>query len=103
MGTILNNYLGQVGNQNKKFFHVRATERRERNMIRWIRKASVIWLSEHEDIAVSFLEHLLYVLEEAKSINIDHVLKYVDPKVTSDVNALLLISYSIKEFSDALK
>ncbi|XP_073362809.1 uncharacterized protein [Aegilops tauschii subsp. strangulata] len=91
-----------AGHRNSRFFHMRASMRRRKNLIKALQKPDgevTTELTEMQQMALEFYKQL-YTSEGV--VGIQDVLQHVPLKVTAEMNASLLAPYVAKEVRSAL-
>ena len=90
------------GDKNTHFFHLRASNRRRKNLIKSLQKQDgqlTEELTEMQQMALDFYK-TLYTSEGVEGL--DDVLQHVPVKVTQAMNDMLMAPYDEKEVKTAL-
>ncbi|KAL8476664.1 hypothetical protein ACS0TY_029089 [Phlomoides rotata] len=91
------------GDRNTPFFHLKATQRRERNTIHRIKMEKWEWMTENEGIVAVLREYYSELFTSIAHCNMHLVLEAVEPKVTREMNEFLTQPYTSGEIKRALK
>jgi hypothetical protein len=92
----------KFGDQNSKFFHASANQRRKANIITQISdEAGQVWTSQ-DDIAVAFVGYFQRLFTAEAPTNMQKVLSAVKRKVTPTMNNFLLREFTGEEVNEAL-
>lgn len=91
------------GDRNTKFFHLRASQRRRKNLIKNLRKSNGEFTSDEREMGemtTNFFYRNFYTLEDTR--NMEAVLDSVPVKVSAEMNEGLMAPFTEKEIKDAL-
>lgn len=80
------------GDENTKYFHHKASQRKKRNYILGVHDSNGVWKTEQEDleeIVISFYSELFSSTNSSTS-NLDEALEGITKKVTDETNQKLL-------------
>jgi hypothetical protein len=92
----------KFGDQNSKFFHASANQRRKANIITQISdEAGQVWTSQ-DDIGVAFVGYFQRLFTAEAPTNMQKVLSAVKRKVTPTMNNFLLREFTGEEVNEAL-
>ncbi|XP_024195894.1 uncharacterized protein LOC112199065 [Rosa chinensis] len=92
----------KLGDNNTKFFHQSATQRRQRNRILRLRNANGLWLDSDMSIADTFLQYYKQLFSTSGPRNLADILLLVDPVVTPAMNDNLLAPVTLDEVKQAI-
>lgn len=90
------------GDRNTRYFHLKASWRARKNLIKKLRRSDGMMCSKEEElgeIARSFFRDL-YTKDE--SLNPGELLNMFEPKITDEMNGMLTKPFTDEEISDAL-
>ncbi|KAL3826043.1 hypothetical protein ACJIZ3_022072 [Penstemon smallii] len=92
------------GDKNTKFFHAKASSRRRVNTIHGLRNSEGIWCEKDEDLERIVAEYFekIFTSSSPSLSTLEAVLGAVEPKVTREINADLLRTFSALEVKKAL-
>lgn len=90
------------GDQNTKYFHMKATGRRRRNMIRGIRSDTGEWVIDHDEITSTAVEYFTQLFTSATSGSSETVLDSLDGRVTESMNSMLRKDFTQEEVRTAM-
>ncbi|XP_004305638.1 PREDICTED: putative ribonuclease H protein At1g65750-like [Fragaria vesca subsp. vesca] len=87
------------GDRNSKFFHKKASNRKKRNRIKGLRDEHGVWQENPEGIEGVVIQyfHKLFSRHEPNILAQEMVLQAVHPRVTPEINQILLNPYSTEE------
>ena len=82
----------QAGDKNTKFFHQRASQRRQRNQIIGVFNVEDNWCTDDNEIAnvAENYFHNLFTTTHPDRTIMENVLDSVDRRITNDMNGILL-------------
>ena len=92
----------QYGDQNTPFFHAWATHRRRVNQIRVIKYMEGREWKKPEEIGLAFCNFYQKLFSAGETRRITESLQYVEPRMTVEMNAMLLRTYTTEEVELAL-
>lgn len=90
------------GDKNTKIFHLKASNRRRRNLIHGIRTQDNRWVEDIADIAQVATSYFKGMFTEGTSDRMEECLNAVQQKVTDDMKEILTREYSEDEIKAAL-
>ena len=90
------------GDKNTKFFHSKASQRRRRNWIQGIKNSEEVWVKDGEDITRVALDYFDNLFQAGACDKTNECLSAVTPKVTPDMQQILVSDFSAKEIKTAL-
>ena len=90
------------GDKNTKFFHLKVSQRRQRNLIQGIMDPQGNWLEELEDVAKVAVQYFNDMFSSGPCTRIDECLEAVPQKVTLDMQQALSYDFIAKEIKVAL-
>ena len=90
------------GNKNTKNFHLKASQRRQRNLIQGIMDPQGKWLEELEDVARVVVQYFNDLFSSGPFARIDECLEVVPQKVTIDMQQALSCDFTVDEIEAAL-
>lgn len=91
------------GDQNTKYFHGVATQRKRKNFIKGVRDSDGQWQIEEEVLSGVFVDFYTKLFSSSDVTEIDQVLEGVQKVVTDDMTAELQKPYSKEEVDVAIK
>ncbi|XP_075640297.1 uncharacterized protein LOC142612050 [Castanea sativa] len=91
------------GDRNTTFFHTKASNRHQRNIITRIKDANNVWLEEEEIMRRTFVEYFTELFTSSQVDVSVEVLEVVQSKVTDRMNSLLLQEFQAHDVEKALK
>lgn len=92
----------KYGDQNTKYFQCRAMERNKKIFILGIENEQGDWIEAEKQIGEMFISYYSKIFSMAKPIELESVLKGVQPRVTEVMNTELLKPFRMKEVQLAL-
>ncbi|XP_061993315.1 uncharacterized protein LOC133711169 [Rosa rugosa] len=92
----------KLGDNNTKFFHQSATQRRQRNRILRLRNANGLWLDSDMSIADTFLQYYKQLFSTSGARNLADILLLFDPVVTPAMNDNMLAPVTLDEVKQAI-
>ena len=90
------------GDKNTKIFHLKVSQRRQRNLIQGIMDPQGNWLEELEDVAKVVVQYFNDMFSSSPCTRIDECLEAVPQKVTLDMQQALSYDFIAKEIKVAL-
>ena len=90
------------GDNNTKFFHAKASQRRRRNFIQGIKNHEDVWVEEVEEIAGVATRYFEDIFKAGECDSLEECLAVVHPKVSPDMRDMLSSEYSQEEIKAAL-
>ena len=90
------------GDKNTKFFHAKASQKRQRNFIQGLKNHDDIWVEEEEEIASVATRFFENIFKASDCDRLEECLAAVHPKVSPDMQDILSSEYSTKEIKAAL-
>ena len=93
----------QSGDQNTKFFHGTATQRKRRNFIRGVRDEGGVWQNDEGVFSNLFIDYYTSLFTSSGSQELDRVLEGGQEVVTEEINASLAMEYKLEEVVAAIK
>lgn len=91
-----------AGDRNTKFFHMRASMRRKKNMIKALKNSLGAVVQDPYDLKELAQEFYKSLYTSEGVNNMEEVLRHVPCKVTPDMNSVLLAPYTESEVKAAL-
>jgi hypothetical protein len=91
------------GDQNTKFFHACANQRRSANKIRMVRDMGGITRESHEAIGKAFVDYFSCLFTSEQPANVAECLEFLPSKISAEMNARLLRPFTSDEVGIALK
>ena len=82
------------GDNNTKYFHDVATQRKRKNFIKGIQDDEGVWQLEEEMVSSIFVDFYTRLFTSSNAHDIDRVLEGVNKVVSDSMNANLLMPYS---------
>ena len=92
----------KAGDKNTKFFHQRASQRRQKNNISGIFDGGGVWPESEKGIARATKSYFHELFKSTNPSDMNNVLNSVDKVVTPELNHNLLQNYTTKEVYHAL-
>jgi hypothetical protein len=93
----------QHGDNNTKYFHMKASQRRKRNKITELKDCSGKSWREHTDIERILLDHFNMLFQKQQTQNIASTVEVVKDKLSQDMKEYLGTSFSELEVYNAIK
>ena len=90
------------GDRNTKFFHSKASQRRQRNYIEGIKNANGVWVEEVEEVAELAFDYFMNIFTAGTCDKMEECLNTVNHKITNDMLELLFRQYGSEEVKAAL-
>ena len=90
------------GDKNTIFFHLKVSQRRQRNLIQGIMDPQGNWLEELEDVAKVAVQYFNDMFSSGPCTRIDECLEAIPQKVTLDMQQALSYDFIAKEIKVAL-
>ncbi|KAK9993931.1 hypothetical protein SO802_023634 [Lithocarpus litseifolius] len=91
------------GDNNTKYFHAVATQRKRLNFIKGIQDVDGVWQSDEGIVSKIFVEFYTRLFSSSNVQDLDRVLEGVQRAVTESMNAELIKPYSREEVDAAVK
>ena len=91
------------GDKNTRFFHSKATQRRQRNYIKGLYDEKGQWCTHPSrvvDIVIKFYQKLF---TSSETVNLDEILEQIPIVVTEEMNSELLKEFIAEKVENALK
>lgn len=96
------NYL-RFGDKNTRFFHITATQRRQRNLILRLKNEQDEWISHPKGISAIIRNHFSDIFSDPiHSCNFDNVLRSTSNKISAEQNVRLCRGICIEEIKSAV-
>jgi hypothetical protein len=93
----------RAGDQNTRFFHGRASQRRRRNRIVGLRDEDGNWRDSSEEVVAILTRYYESIFQTSLPDQIDNAVRYVPNVITQSMNANLDREFSASEVDQALK
>ena len=93
----------QCGDQNTKFFHGSATQRKRRNFIKGLKDAKGAWHEDEDHISSMFTAYIVELFMSSNPHDLYRVLDGVQNVVTDDMRADLAKQYLMEKVEFAIK
>ena len=90
------------GDRNTKFFHSKASQRRQRNFIEGIKNDNGVWVKEVEDVAEVAFGYFMNIFNVGTCDRMEECLSTVNHKTTNDMLEMLSRPFSSEEVKAAL-
>lgn len=92
------------GDRNTRWFHKKASMRKQRNSIFGIKDSNGSWKEHPEDVQSVFVNYFteLFSSSNPSYVNIENVVCHIAPSVTPDMNDMLLALYLEEDVKKAL-
>ena len=90
------------GDKNTRFFHSKASQRKQRNHIQSIKNAEDVWVEEESDIAGVALEYFETLFKAGTCERLEECLNGVNSKITPDMQQVLSSMFCAEEVKTAL-
>lgn len=90
------------GDRNTKYFHMKATGRKRRNMIRGVRKENGEWVCDHGKIVEASLEYFTGLFTTMSPSSFDEALEGIGVRVTAGMNDMLNKPFDYEEVKTAI-
>ena len=90
------------GDKNTRFFHLKASQRKQRNHIQSIKNAEDVWVEEESDIAGVALEYFETLFKAGTCERLEECLNGVNSKITPDMQQVLSSMFCAEEVKTAL-
>ena len=90
------------GDQNSKFFHAVASQRKRRNEIQKLQDSDGGWYSQQSDLERVATDYFQLMFTSASTSSVQHVINHVREVVTSDMNDMLLAKFTHDKVKRAL-
>lgn len=90
------------GDRNTRYFHQKASNRRQKNNIKGLFDKSGNWLTSPGDIEQIVVSYFTSMFNSKGEVLFDSILSAVPRRVTPEMNQLLVAEYSDTEIKDAL-
>jgi hypothetical protein len=91
------------GDQNTKFFHQKASQRRRKNKIEAIKDPRDILHTEQEEIENIFIDHFQQLFSSQDTTNISETVQVVNNKLDQKMHDYLNMEYTRDEVTTAIK
>jgi hypothetical protein len=91
------------GDQNTRFFHGRASQRRRRNKIVGLRDNSRVWKEDKDEVVRIVIRYYETIFRSSQPIQIDEVVAHVPQVVSQSMNDILIREFTGVEVEEALK
>jgi hypothetical protein len=92
----------KAGDQNTRYFHYRATQRRRRNYINWIRDSNGSWTTCPSQVPSHFVNSYSKLFTTSLPNQIEQVVDGIPQVVTPEMNKLLTRDFGAIEVSEAI-
>ena len=83
------------GDKNSKFFHLKASQRRQKNLIQGIMDTEGRWLEDIDDVAGVAVQYFNHLFSRGPCPRIEECLEAVPHKVTSEMQQILTDEFKI--------
>ena len=90
------------GDRNTKFFHSKASQRRQMSYIEGIKNANGVWVEEVEEVAEVASDYFMNIFTAGTCDRMEECLNIVNHKITDDMLEVLSRPYSSEEIKAAL-
>jgi hypothetical protein len=90
------------GDQNSKYFHTVATERKKMNKIKRLRREDGSVVEEEEAMREVATNYFMKLFTSHAGTRMEELLGHIDPRVTQLMNEMLCKEFTVKEVEEAL-
>lgn len=90
------------GDRNTRFFHQRASNRKQRNYVKGLRDNTGRWREDEQGLQSVVLDYFTHLFTSSASGSEGEIIDAVESRVTPDMNNLLLTDYCDAEIHEAV-
>ena len=91
------------GDQNTRYFHSKATQRRCQNYVYRLKNNSGMWTSTQDQVPPIFIDYYQSLFTTVNPAHVEQVAECITPMVTAEMNRALMKEFTSEEIFKALK
>ncbi|KAI5351664.1 hypothetical protein L3X38_004555 [Prunus dulcis] len=92
----------KAGDKNTSYFHQKATNRRRRNIIKGLEDSNGCWRTSRRGITSIVTDYFGDLFRSSGPSRMEEILSALEPKVTADMQQVLIADFSYQEIKDAV-
>jgi hypothetical protein len=93
----------KAGDQNTRYFHCRATQRKRRNQVHRLKDPNGVWTTSQGQVSQLFVNYYSSLFTTSNPALVDPVVENIMPSVTTTMNSMLVSDFTADEVVQALK
>ena len=93
----------KAGDQNTRYFHCRATQRKRRNQVYRLKDPNGMWTTSQSQVPQLFINYYSSLFTTSNPALIDPVVENIVPSVATEMNSRLVSEFTAAEVTQALK